>query len=247
MDKDIILNAVRIGICSAVFCLPDISLAYRAPSRPKINDPALKVDLVFSGTVISRKEIWDRRTNPLMGRPDILKEIILQVNISRVLSGYALSRVKRVDVIIKGQEQLVAFKKVVVGWRGTFCLAGSKSPYNLVDFRGVVGPKGGPQVVNQPLATQAGNTLKSPDNVSGRQIKESKELRGRALKEITQRYGMADSSIVMLTSYQGPVPPEGGYIYWGVKGRVKEEWHIWQGGFGLRPGTELEDPHRYEK
>ena len=242
-----VLNGLQIISSVALIFIAGIGQANQAPSRQLSNGQLPASDLVVSGTVVGRREIWDRRTNPLMGRPDLLKEIILQVNIARVISGSYTSRIMRIDVSIKGQEKLIAFMKVVVGWRGTYYLGGKKSLYDLLDFRDGIAPQSGAPVVNPTQVTQARTIGTFPENVSGQDIKASIDVREKALKEIVKRYGMAGASVVTLTSHQGPMPPEGGYIIWGVKGLISGEGHIWQGGYGLRKGTELEDPHRYQK
>jgi hypothetical protein len=239
--------ALRIASIMAAIVMGGMAQASQPPSKPAVKDPAPAVDLVVSGAVIERREIWDRRTNPLMGRPDFLREILLKVDVSKVVSGRLTGRAMRVEVSIKGQEKLVEFRKLVAGWRGTFGLMGGKSPYEMAYFRDGVAPKAKPRIGIVPPAGQSGAPLKFPENLTGKQVRESRDLRERALKEITGRYGMTESSVVTLTSHQGPMPPEGGYVFWGVKGRVSGKWHIWQGGYGLRPGTELEDPQRYQK
>jgi hypothetical protein len=150
---------------------------------------------------------------------------------------------------IPGQEKLIKFKYLAEGWRGTFHLSGGKDPYDLLDFRDGVAPPARPKPVIVPAPPVTPPPLRFPDNLSGRQIRESQELRERALKEIVKRYGMTDASVVTLTSHSGPCPPPGGYVYWGVKGRIRGKWHIWQAGSLGKPreGTELIDPKRYQK
>jgi len=216
----------RVALLVAVCCMPGIAPASRASSAPTVREPDPAPGLVVSGKVVGRKEIWDRRPNPLMGRPDILKEIDLQVDVSRVVFGDIASGADRIKVSIGTQEKLIKFKFLAEGWRGTFHLSGAKDPYELAEFTDGVAPPAKPRPGIAPVPPNTGSTLRFPDNVSGRQIKESPSLRERALKEIMRRYGMTGASVITLTSHSGPVPPPGGYVYWGVKGRIRGKWYI---------------------
>jgi hypothetical protein len=60
---------------------------------------------------------------------------------------------------------------------------------------------------------------------------------------------MSKASVIFLVSHSGPAPPEGGYVYWGVKGKVKGKWKVWQTGYNgkLLDGHKLIDPMRNQK
>ena len=233
----------------AVLLVPRAAQAGGDVSREAGAETAWQPTLVISGEVVRKEELWDRRPNPLMGRPDCLKEIVLQVRIARVLRGVPPADASRIAISIKGQRQLIGWRYLAVGWRGTFSLTGDGRLYDLVDFGDGVAPAANPRAQIVPKPLPAGNPPPFPDNVGARSIRESKRLREKAVREIARRYGMADARVVYMVSHQGPRPPRGGYVYWGVKGRIGGMWHIWQaGGYGApRAGTELIDPKRYQK
>jgi len=236
-------------VCLCGCGLPVISFADPAFLQQAGRVQAPPVTLVISGEVANRKEIWDRRPNPLMGRPDILKEIILYVNVSRLIEGDLSTGMQMILVSLKGDSTLTAYRHLAKGWRGTFHLAGGGKQYELVEFTDGIVPETRPGAVIVPTKTTTGNTLGFPDNIGGREMKGSKQLQDKAVREIARKYGMTEASAVFLTSNSGPCPPPGGYDYWGVKGLIGGKWHIWQaGGYGRpREGTRLEDPKRYQK
>lgn len=217
---------------------------------PASPDTIPQVSLVVSGTIVHKEEIWDRRSNPLMGRPDFLKEIRLEVTSLKVRTGHLPKGTASVTVSIQGQKSLLSHQSLTVGVSGEFHLAGEAMPYELVSVGSVVRPKVTPQGVTRP-AVQAPPMpkLEFPENVSGRDLKASGPLRKKVIRAISNRYHMTDARVVFLTSFSGPMPPEGGYLYWGVTGKVKGKWRVWQAGYkgALRPGSELIDPKRHQK
>ena len=74
-------------------------------------------------------------------------------------------------------------------------------------------------------------------------------LQKKALQTISHRYHMTQALVLFLHSNSGPRPPEGGYLYWGVVGKIKGRWYVWEPGKNgvLREGTELKDPKQYQK
>jgi hypothetical protein len=205
----------------------------------------------ITGKVIDREDIWNRRTNPLMGRPDWLEEIILIVSPS---SG------PDITISIKGEKPLIKYKMITTGSRGVFHVSGAKMPYALAGFepyrslgrddeyvvpKKTVKPRPTPKPVK--TAKPGPGFYIEIEGINPKQIVNSKALRGKAIRYAVEQYGMTDASFISETSFQGPVPPPGGYIYWGVKGRIKGVWHVWQKGYGLHKGTTLDNPHKYQK
>lgn len=235
--------------------LPLFSQAARAADIP---DPALSKDasIVVLGVITNTEEIWDRRTNPLMGRPDVLKEIIWRVQAGTVYKCDPPLAAGSIRVSITGEKNIIKYKRYAAGAEGLFYLAGENAPFNLVSFSaktpsGKITPV--PALKITPRPAPVVNRQKTPEpafpeNISGRDIIKSKELQKKAAAAIAKKYSMKDASFVSMTSFSGPVPPEGGYIYWGVKGLIKGKWHIWQHGCGSpREGTQLEDQQRFNK
>ena len=211
-------------------------------------EPAAQPTLVVAGEVISRQDLWDRRSNSLMGRPDFLKEIVLKVAIARGIAGEVSPNTKTIAVSIRRPGRMTAFKHLAQGWKGHFHLAGATSPYELVDFTEGIAPPERPRPQPAPVAVRPPRARVFPDEYGGREIRDSKLLQERAVREIARRYGMTEASVVTLTSFQGPMPPEGGYVYWGVKGKKHGTWWIWQAGETKpRPGDDLIDPQQYQK
>ncbi len=222
-------------------------------------------EIIINGTIIEREEKWDRRPNELMGRPDILKEIILSVNVDSVVQGHIPPGI--VLVSIKGRELIIEYKAVPRGARGVFRLKGEKPPYTLTAFekkgtdvkikekpgskpKDGNKPKPSPEPYLNPKGelteAQMDEMLKTPERILGKFIKGSKSFQIKAVKTIAREYGMIEASIKIMITNTGPRPPEGGYVLWGVKGKIKGKWHIWQGG-KIKKGEELDDPHRYDK
>lgn len=204
--------------------------------------------LVVSATVMNVEEIWDRRTNELMGRPDWLKEIILQIRVTGVVKGS--SPESKLVVSIKGGKLLIQAKTIFTGQSGLFTLSGSEPVYSLVAF--VPGPEKRPTAVTKPLPVNTPVKLKPlpfPENVTGHDIVKSKELQSKAVKTIAAKYKMTNASFITVTSFQGPMPPPGGYVYWGVKGQVKGKWFVWMPGRNgyLLEGQELFDEKMHQK
>jgi hypothetical protein len=188
---------------------------------------------VVRGTVTGREELWDRRSNPMMGRPDWLKEIILEIQ-PKDDSG-------RLKISLKGAA-LQKHRRIGVGWAGKFGIEGEAEPYALMSFEPEFIP-----VAETPKPTPVKPAaLKFPEGLRAQELEASPELREKVRKLIAKRYGMAGAKVIFLTSHSGPMPPKGGYRFWGVKGRIKGKWHVWQQG-SLAEGSELIDPHRYQK
>ncbi|MEK6796718.1 MAG: hypothetical protein AABZ39_18220 [Spirochaetota bacterium] len=211
-------------------------------------------DLAVSGTITAREEIWDRRTNPLMGRPDILVEIVLHVAVEQVIAGKLPPAMTEVVVSVKERAFLIQFRTLTKGQKGKFHLVGSSSPFILSGFEPSAAPPK-PLQTNNPKPTpfvetnEAGyddSALQYPEKIPGRVMVRSKELQNKVVAIIAAKYGMKNASLLTLVSFSGPCPPDGGYVYWGVKGEVKGKWHVWQSG-RLTEGATLTDPQRYNK
>ena len=187
-----------------------------------------------TGTIEKRDEIWDRRNNPLMGRPDILKEVLLTV---KPTTGQA------VTLSIKG----ALLHKTWVLQKGAiadFYYSPGTPPYPLVrfDLKQAAPPVPRKQAtpIPQPVQTY----------VDARLLQGSTQLQEKVRREIVEKYDMTDTSFLFKTSFQGPMPPQGGYKLWGVKGKIKGKWYVWQPGGKdgrLNVGKELIDPFRYQK
>jgi hypothetical protein len=147
-------------------------------------------------------------------------------------------------VLIHVTDRTILRKGIAKGDEGVFYLSGA-DPYTLEGFSltkrnpslRTEGRDPGPQTSRQngPI-----------DEVTGRKLLDSPELRQKTAKEIGAKYGMKDPETVTMISFSGPAAPEGGYVHWGVRGMINGRMHIWQNGT-LRPGSDLEDPHRYQK
>lgn len=220
--------------------------------------------LMLSGKIIKKEEIWDRRSNPEMGRPDILKEILLHVKVDKVLKGKLLEKSKLITVSIKGHKSLIAYRMLKKGDSGTFYLNSKKIPYILLNFELSYSPPALPSknenVRTDPVPKKnnfrppytdekVDKMLGPPVRITGKMILESKDLQEKVIRKIAVRYGMKEAVIITLTSFQGPTPPSGGYKYWGVKGKIKGIWHVWQPHRKnpLIKGDKLIDPKRYQK
>ncbi len=236
---------------AAIYAMGTVKNPEQTPSAGAVSstEAVSNAAHAITGKAMDREEIWDRRPNPLMGRPDWLEEIILTV---RPSSG------PDITISIKGEKLLIKYKTITAGSRGVFRVTGRKMPYSLVSFEPFKGsgsreenivPKktAKPVPTPKPVKTPIYVTLLESEKISGRDIIKSKTLQDKAVREIAKKYGIKNAAFVTKTSFQGPVPPPGGYVYWGVKGLVKGADHIWQYGYGLRRGSELEDPQRYNK
>ena len=231
-----------------------------------VNDSAL----VVSGIITEKEEIWDRRSNPLMGRPDILLEIRLKLKVISIIEGSLPKNTKNINIVIAENQKLLAQNNLAVGDRGIFYLDSYKNPYRLMNFERIENSNKAENEKNTSSQTdtfqfpeksmntlttdsiitdqQIAKWLENSDNIPGRLIVRSEELKQKALKEISTRYKLKNASVVTMISHQGPCPPPGGYVYWGVCGTINGNWFIWQPGYDdLHPGKELTDPKRYQK
>jgi hypothetical protein len=215
--------------------------------------------LVISGTITKREEIWDRRTNPMMGRPDFLKEIIFHIQILSVISGNVPEGSGIITASVKDQKMLIKSKIIREGKSGIFTLQGNEIPFILINFDTLPG-KTNVAVTNKVSKEtkikdvekenkQEDNSLSAFEKKSGREMTASRLLQEKAVQAVVRKYKMKNAKFISLTSFSGPAPPEGGYIFWGVSGQIKGKWYVWQPGTNgkLREGKELDDPHRYQK
>ncbi len=207
-------------------------------------DYAVKSSLIVSGKVVKKKEIWDRRTNKLMGRPDILKEIILHIKVFSVIKGGFLYKGEVIKVSLKSRKQKFKYPAIAQGESGIFYLDSGNEPFSLIYYEPSI-DKSGKNVI--PSKKQALKKLNSPKKISGRMIRKSEKLRKATLGKIAAKYKMKDAEIITMISFQGPRPPDGGYVCWGVKGKINGKWHVWQPGAGLRKGKKLKDFHKCQK
>jgi len=238
------------AIFVAVWANP-LSAAPDAPasSATVAKDSALEI----SGVIEKKEEIWDRRSNPLMGRPDILKEIRLRVKILRLLQGDLPAQAGKIRVSIKGEKAIIRYKSLRIGAKGVFRLMAADTGHILISFSGDSGkpsePTRPPSPPPPPHPYRDPDSGIVPDGIRGSDIIQSKELQEKTVRAVAKRFGMSDAYFLSLTSFSGPEPPQGGYKYWGVCGKIKGRWHVWQRGQGgkLREGTALEDPQRYNK
>src|SRR5262245_38027730 len=65
-------------------------------------------DRVIEGRVLDSEEDWDRRSNPLMGRPDFLRGVKLRVQATETLEGRFILNAAPVQVLAKGDRLLKA-------------------------------------------------------------------------------------------------------------------------------------------
>jgi len=227
-------------------------------------------DLVVTGVVISKEEIWDRRPNPEMGRPDILLEIKLKLDVLTVLEGVLPVDKKQLDISIIENQKLLADNNINVGDQGVFYLNRMEKRYKLSGFNKKGSLSDLKKVDNEarqldPAQTnriqwnynnldtnftdkQIAKLLETPENIPGRLIIRSNRLKNKALSQIAGKYKLKDAFVVTMVSHKGPLPPPGGYVYWGVCGLKNGEWFIWQPGYKeLIPGKTLTYPQRYMK
>jgi len=204
---------------------------------------AAQASLQISAKVIQKEEIWDRRSNPLMGRPDILKEIKLKLRPLR-------SGKQPMTAFAKQHQALLACRALEVGESALFSLAG-QDPYEVLDVvrqSKPPRPRAHPTpVIHQRFHVTPPSAGEFPEHLSSKQLKASPELQERAAQAIAKRHDMSRARVIFLTSFQGPMPPKGGYQIWGVSGKIKGKDHVWQPGRGLKAGSQLEDPHRHQK
>lgn len=101
----------------------------------------------------------------------------------------------------------------------------------------------------QPRTPDPSESFDFPEHLSARSVKEDAALKKKAVRAIARRFGMSGAKAVFLASFQGPQPPEKGYLYWGVAGKIKGAWKIWQAGMAgeLRDGKALADPNQFQK
>lgn len=226
-----------------------------------VHDSA-RYKIVISGKVTKKEEIWDRRTNPLMGRPDFLKEIIFHIQTDSILNSDTIKVSGIITASVKDPKMLVKYKSIPEGEVGIFKLHGNHMPFTLVEFDSLPGITG--KVANKTIGVNSGvkqhkNTnIDSPqekdsliifERKGGKEMTNSKTLQKEAVQFIAKKYGLHNAEFVSLTSFSGPCPPDGGYIYWGVRGQIKGKWYIWQSTTNskLNEGKDLIDPKRYQK
>ena len=220
-----------------------------------------KDTLVVTGEILNKTEIWDSRANPMMGRPNFLKEIRLTVQVTKIISSTGPAVHSTLPVSVKGQQFLIRFKGVQEGQNGVFTLQGSDTPYVLIKFDTLPGKRKPPvKKVDTIKTTQSNNRqntgnsgkldpLAEYEQIGGKKMKDSASLQKKAVSTVARKYNMKNAEFITLTSFSGPCPPEGGYVYWGVRGQVNGTWYVWQPGKNgrLSEGRDLEDPQRYQK
>lgn len=256
LNKCVYLYVFTFSLFICLFSFKPLIASSTQDKLPVLNrEFSDKAYLVISGTIINREEIWDRRTNPLMGRPDILKEIIWEVRIDSFLKRKSPVASGSIKISITGEKLIIKHKAITAGSKGIFYLTGVRQPYALIyaDIPAIDSINPAPVKTIKPrpkpkaTTTPYGGPLLESEKISGRDIIKSKELQDKAVREIAKKYNMKNPSFLSMTSFSGPVPPNGGYKYWGVKGDIKGVAHVWQHGYGLRQGSSLEDPQRYNK
>lgn len=222
----------------------------------------VKYNLIISGKVLTKKEVWDRRTNSLMGRPDFLKEIIFSIEIDSVFVSDLPNVPNIITASVKDNKLLVKHKTIPEGEVGIFKLQGNKAPFILLGFDSLPGKTGNVirnnTTINVITYNSINNNKEEINNndslsilikKSGKEMLGSKLLQQRAVYYISKKYLMKNAEFVSLTSFSGPCPPQGGYVYWGVRGIIKNKWYVWQQQTDgkLREGKDLDDPLRYQK
>ena len=206
------------------------------------------------GIVTDREDIWDRRPNSLMGRPDQLTKIIFTIQITSVLQGSCPLTGSEIKAVAGSRDMIIKLKGVTPGSKGNFTFAPDGS-YELIDCEITQKPA--------PKTTPAPNTMHKPTaaairtvvpedeegllRISGREMLKSSGLQEKAVRIISARYKLVNARFISLTSFSGPVPPSGGYVYWGVTGSKNGKQYVWQAHMGLKEGNSLEDPQRYNK
>ena len=218
-----------------------------APDVASGDVPAVAT-LVVEGLVVKRDEVWDRRSNPLMGRPDFLREIVLAVQVLRVRQGVLPKLESNLLPISFAGEFLLAGKRAGEGWTGVFSVRGAAPKFTGLGFEPGTPPAvsvaGGKPARERPAPAP----VPFPENLSAPAVRADAALRARAVRTIANRFGMTGAEAMFLTSYSGPEPPPGGYQYWGVKGRIGGRMYVWQPGERKpHPGNKLLDPLRYQK
>lgn len=222
----------------------------------------LQDSFVISGKIVKREEVWDRRSNTMMGRPDFLKEIIFHIQILSFISGNVPKDVHIITATVKDQKLLIKFKALHKGKSGIFTLRKNEMLYILLKYDdlqsnandsainndNVVLEKKGENKVTKENK-QEDDSLSMFEKKSGREMIGSKLHQKKAEYLIARKYRMKKAKFISLTSFSGPMPPEGGYVFWGITGQIKGKWYVWQPGTKgkLREGKELIDPHRYQK
>jgi len=252
---------MRFPVSITRFFLVSISLLSLSVVGNGMGDTT-KYQYKVTGKVTQREEIWDRRSNPLMGRPDWLKEIILKIEIDSVLSTNKNHLKANITASAKEHDALLEFSGIMEGEIGIFSFEGNSEGYFLVSFDSIPGKTGtvkpektvvttttNTQTQKETITEQIDDSLKYFESQKGKDMVASNDLQKKAVRFIAKRYGLKNAEFVSLTSYSGPAPPDGGYIYWGVRGQKKGEWYIWQATSNskLIEGKELNDPKRYQK
>lgn len=257
------------------FCLlaqtPVFSNNNSAKPLPHKQDNIKKANLIVSGTVVKREEHWDRRTNPLMGRPDILKEIIFHIEIQSVIRGKIPKDQNTITAVVKTRKILIRFKGIPEKKSGLFELYGTQMPFELLDFKPFEPEEPPPDdhlndrpaPVKPPTHINLNSAafmerfnnmtddefLNELEKTNGRIIILSNPLRKKALQVISKKYNMKNPKVIFLRSFQGPRPPRGGYLMWGVRGQINGKWYTWQPGEKEKPhaGKNLINHNRHQK
>ena len=231
----------RVGIFFFVMALTFVMLEHLLAAKITTNVSANSQTFVVSGMVIKKEERWNRRSNPQMGRPDILKEILFHIHVDSVVKGKIPGNSNSITVSVRGQKELLKYKTINEGNEGTFTLSGEAMPFFLIEATLFTRVDGSSKTDEE--------FLNSIEKISGKEIQESKALQKRAARVIARKYNMQNAEVTILVSFSGPRPPKGGYIYWGVRGQIDGKWYVWQPwtNWILRPGKQLEDPKRYQK
>jgi hypothetical protein len=222
---------------------------------------------ILSGTIIKKEEVWNRRTNPLMGRPDFLIEIIFTVKVDSVITG-KIRLNELIKISAKGEQIIVKTKNVPQGQSGIFKFQRKDTSFELLSFEAfpqqvMPDTKDNRDTVKKSIPQKvvtrinADGYLKMNDKefqnsietIPGKEMKSSEALQKRTAKCVAKKSGLINAETIVLVSFSGPAPPHGGYIMWGVRGQKAGKWYVWQPGnkWKLIEGKELDDPHRYQK
>lgn len=219
---------------------------------------------VVKGKVTAKNEIWNRRSNPLMGRPDWLEEIRLTLEVESVMAGERIQAHQLITLSIR-QQSMLAHNELAVGDQTTFTCQWQDSLFAVLEYHDLIKAPPVPEppapVRNDTLppkqpnllsldsltAAQVIQLLETPDYISGKLIQKFENLRVAALQKYSAMLKLSQAEVITLVSFSGPAVPDGGYVYWGIRGMRNGKWQIWQPGYGVRDGRELHDPGANQK